>query len=349
MLDDQLSRREKKMIVIDGSTGEGGGQILRSALGLSLVSGKPFQIRNIRANRKKPGLMRQHLTAVQAAAEIGTCKIDGAIIGSTELFFTPDKIKAGNYHFSIGTAGSCTLVFQAILPALLMTDMSSEVVLEGGTHNPMAPPFDFLETTFLPLLGQMGIKIHATLERPGFFPAGGGKLRIAVTPAKELKPFDVCAFSKTSLSAKAVCAQLPGHIAKRELNVIAKKLHLADADLDQIQLEDYGPGNILTIMVRSEQLTETFTGFGQKNRSAEKVASQTVREVTNYLSNRAPVGPYLADQLLIPMALVGSGSFVTGKPTEHTLTNIEVIQKFLEVTFNLKQLDSKRWEIRVQK
>ncbi len=337
------------MIVIDGSAGEGGGQILRSALGLSLVSGKPFQIRNIRANRKKPGLMRQHLTAVQAAAEIGSCNTDGAIIGSTKLFFTPDKIKAGKYHFSIGTAGSCTLVFQAILPALLMTDASSEVVLEGGTHNPMAPPFDFLETTFIPVLSHMGVQIRATLERPGFFPAGGGKMRIAVTPAQELKPFNICEFSKTSLSAKAVCAQLPGHIANRELNVIAKKLHLSDTDLDQIQLEEYGPGNILTIMVRSAQLTETFTGFGQKNRSAEKVASQTVREVTSYLSNKAPVGPYLADQLLIPMALAESGSFVTGKPTEHTLTNIEVIQKFLEVRFNLKQMDSKRWEIRVQK
>lgn len=333
------------MIVIDGSAGEGGGQILRSALGLSLVSGKPFKIHNIRANRKKPGLMRQHLTAVLAAAEIGKGEIQGASIGSTELIFTPGKVSSGYYHFSIGTAGSCTLVFQAILPALLKAAGTTEVVLEGGTHNPMAPPFDFLETTFLPLLARMGAQINAKLERPGFFPAGGGKLRITVTPSDELKALIIDTITDITLSAKAVCAQLPQHIATRELGIVAKKLHLDEANLHQIHMKENGPGNVLTIMVHSKQLTETFTGFGQKNRSAEKVALQTVNEVSGYLKSNAPVGPYLADQLLIPMALSGSGYFITGRPTNHTLTNIEVIQQFLDVTFTVEQIGRHQWKI----
>ncbi len=160
------------MITIDGSYGEGGGQILRTSLALSLVTGKPFSIRNIRAGRKKPGLMRQHLTAVNAAAEIGQAAIEGNRIGSQAFTFEPEMIKPGNFHFAIGSAGSCTLVFQTILPALLTAGEPSEIILEGGTHNPFAPPFDFLEKAFLPVINRMGPKVAAVLEKPGFYPAG---------------------------------------------------------------------------------------------------------------------------------------------------------------------------------
>jgi RNA 3'-terminal phosphate cyclase (ATP) len=338
--------REKKMIKIDGSAGEGGGQILRTALGLSLVTGQSFHIINIRANRKKPGLMRQHLTAVRAAAEIGSALVEGAEIGSGKLVFTPAAIRPGSYHFSIGTAGSCTLVFQTILPALLMADGPSELVLEGGTHNPMAPPFDFLEKTFLPLLHQMGAKVTAILDRPGFYPAGGGRIKITVEPAKALRPIEMLSLSNISFSARAVCAQLPGHICRRELGVVQDKLDISDEKIEQVQLDKYGPGNVLSIFVHSDQLTETFTGFGQKNVSAEKVALRTIKQVKAYIQAASPVGPYLADQLLIPIALAGSGCIKTSRPSNHTLTNIEVIKQFLDIDFKLSQVDDDAWEIK---
>lgn len=333
------------MITIDGSVGEGGGQILRTALGLSLVSGKPFSIQNIRAKRKKPGLMRQHLTAVRAAAEIGSAQVKGDQTGSTELHFTPGEIKAGSYHFAIGTAGSCTLVLQTVLPALLVAGKKSTVTLEGGTHNQMAPPYDFLAASFVPVLNTMGAGIETELERPGFYPAGGGKMMVSVSPEETLKPFHLDTLTDINIRCRAICAQLPYHIGKREVQVIQDKLKLADDCVEVAELDRQGPGNIVSIFVRSAQLTETFIGFGQKHLNAEKVALAAVRQVREYFRADAPVGPYLADQLLIPMALTGGGSFITSKPTNHTLTNIQTIGLFLDANFALEQIAPRQWRI----
>ncbi|MFW2368231.1 MAG: RNA 3'-terminal phosphate cyclase [Desulforhopalus sp.] len=335
------------MIQIDGSIGEGGGQILRTALGLSLVTGRPFHITNIRARRRKPGLMRQHLTAVRAAAEIGNAHLVGDEVCSNYLIFHPVTVQPGAYHFSIGTAGSCTLVMQTVLPALLLADQPSELVIEGGTHNPMAPPFDFLQTTFLPRLVDMGAKVAATLERPGFYPAGGGRVRIEIEPARRLKPLRLETFTHFKISAQVICAQLPEHIGRRELNSVKQKLEVEEQHLEIILIDEHGPGNTLNIFVHSDSLTETFTGFGQKNVRAEKVAKDTVKEVLSYLRASAPVGPYLADQLLIPMALAGSGSFRTTTPSKHTTTNMHVIQQFLDVEFTALQINEKTWEIKL--
>jgi RNA 3'-terminal phosphate cyclase (ATP) len=197
------------MITIDGSYGEGGGQILRTSLALSLVTGKPFSINNIRAGRKKPGLMRQHLTAVNAAAEIGSAAIKGNRIGSQEFTFEPEMIKPGNFHFAIGSAGSCTLVFQTILPALIIAGGPSEIILEGGTHNPFAPPFDFLAKAFLPVINRMGPKVDAVLEKPGFYPAGGGRFKVSINPAG-LNGFDLLERGNIiNKTARAAVANLP--------------------------------------------------------------------------------------------------------------------------------------------
>ena len=182
------------MISIDGSFGEGGGQILRTALGLSLVTGQPFRIEKIRAGRRNPGLLRQHLTAVKAAAKIGQAEIAGVNIGSTQLTFTPGRVAHGDYQFAVGTAGSATLVLQTILPALLVSgdqDQQTQLTIEGGTHNPFAPPFDFLSQAFLPLLERMGVRVEARLERYGFYPAGGGRIEITIKPAKRLEPIEL--------------------------------------------------------------------------------------------------------------------------------------------------------------
>lgn len=333
------------MISIDGSKGEGGGQVLRTALGLSLVTGRSFQIKNIRGKRKKPGLLRQHLTAVLAAAEIGGAVVRGAEIKSDTLQFEPGTIKAGNYHFAIGTAGSCTLVFQAVMPALLKAGGISSITLEGGTHNPFAPSFDYLDVTFFPVLRKMGVNIEAELIRPGFYPAGGGKVRITIDPPNKLSP--VCFEQQAGVRcrANAVCAGLPDHIGRRELATIKKKLQLSEQETELISYSEYGPGNVVSIFVESEGFTETFVGFGQKNVRAERVAGRIVGQVKKYLEVGVLVGPYLADQLLIPLALAGRGHFLTGKPTEHMLTNIEVIHQFLEVDIMVSRMDEKVWRV----
>lgn len=319
------------MIYLDGARGEGGGQVLRTALALSLVTGKAFTINHIRGKRKKPGLMRQHLTAVLAAAEIGRAQVRGAEICSDYLEFIPNSVRPGSYRFAIGTAGSCTLVLQTVLPALLLAQEPSELVVEGGTHNPLAPPFDFLHVTFLPLLQKMGADVRTVLERPGFNPAGGGRMRISITPVAELKVLDLSKRGPVSVTARALSAELPEHIGRRELAVVQEKLNIGDEDVELVQLDGYGPGNSISVFVHSEQLTETFTGFGEKFMRAEKIANRLVRQVKEYIESEAPVGMYLADQLLIPMALAGAGGFRTNRLTLHAVTNMEVIWRFLDI------------------
>lgn len=335
------------MITIDGSAGEGGGQVLRTALGLSLVTGRAFQITNIRGKRKKPGLLRQHLTAVRAAGEIGQAEVSGATMRSVNLSFRPQSVKAGQYHFAIGTAGSCTLVFQAIMPALIMAAGPSQIILEGGTHNPFAPSFDYLKETFFPLLEKQGVEVTAELERPGFYPAGGGKIKVSIERAGPLLPLYLTRHSQVSLKAKAICAELPGHIGLRELKTIQDKLNISEDATELVQYTAYGPGNVVSIYARCEQVTEIFTGFGQKNLRAEKVAARTVGQVRKYLDAGAAVGPYLADQLLVPLALAGEGQFLTSRPTEHTLTNIGVIQHFFDRQITVEQKEEKIWQISV--
>ena len=336
------------MITIDGSYGEGGGQILRTSLALSLVTGKPFAIHNIRAGRKKPGLMRQHLTAVNAAAEIGSAAIKGNRIGSQEFTFEPEMIKPGNFHFAIGSAGSCTLVFQTILPALIIAGGPSEIILEGGTHNPFAPPFDFLEKAFLPVINRMGPKVDAVLEKPGFYPAGGGRFKVSINPAG-LNGFDLLERGNIiNKTARASVANLPVNIANRELQVIREKLDWDRELLKAVEVENsQGPGNILTVEVESDNITEVFTGFGEKGISAEKVAKRAVGSVREYLDFNVPVGRYLADQLLIPMALAGGGKFRTLSPTKHTTTNVEIIKKFLDVEIAVNEYGQNQWEIEI--
>ncbi|MEW5994707.1 MAG: RNA 3'-terminal phosphate cyclase [Candidatus Zixiibacteriota bacterium] len=338
------------MIEIDGSFGEGGGQILRTSLALSLVAGKPFRIVNIRAARKKPGLMHQHLTSVKAAARVGQAQVEGDALGSGELSFAPQLVTPGVYHFDVGTAGSCTLVLQAILPALLIADDESEIILEGGTHNPFAPPFDFLEKAFLPIINRMGPTVKVKLDRPGFFPAGGGKIRVFISPTARLSCIDLIERGQVKRrAARAIVARLPRTIAERELQVVKLALGLDKKCLHAEEVtKSRGPGNVLIIEVESEQLTEVFTGFGERGKRAEAVAEETVLRAKEYLDASLPVGRRLADQLLIPFALAGGGSYRTLSPTDHTTTNIEVIKRFLDVDITATQLDEKRWEVRIR-
>src|SRR5688572_26992248 len=319
-------------VTIDGSEGEGGGQLLRTALSLSLVTGLPFRIERIRAGRRKPGLLRQHLTAVDAAARVGRARVTGAELGSQSLSFEPSEIQPGEYEFAVGTAGSATLVFQTVLPALLRAPAPSRVTVEGGTHNPLAPPFDFLARTLLPILECMGASVDARLERCGFYPAGGGRMTFGIVPCPALRPLTLLHRGSTRVHARGLVASLPESIAKREMSIVRGRLGL-ERHLCRIETVDdcVGPGNVLLIIIEGESITEVVTGFGIKGVSAEKVASDACDEAERYLRSDVPVGGHLADQLLIPMALAGAGSFRTLTPTPHTLTNASVIQRFLEV------------------
>lgn len=329
------------MIRIDGSFGEGGGQILRTSLSLSLATGKAFRIEKVRAGRERPGLLRQHLTAVLAAAEVGGAEVQGATLGSTELTFSPGTIRAGEYRFSVGTAGSGTLVFQTVLPALMLASAPSRIVMEGGTHNNAAPPFDFLARTFLPLLERMGPKVLLQFERYGFYPAGGGRFCADIQPAKALKGLEIGERGEiVSRRSIAVVANLPRHIAQREVETVGKLLNWGpESSSVEESRNSAGPGNIVMIEIGSGEVTEIFSAFGQVGLSAEKVASMAARDAREYLVSRAAAGEHLTDQLLLPIALAGAGSFTAEKINMHALTNMAVIAEFLPVQFKTREED----------
>jgi len=339
------------MITIDGSFGEGGGQILRTSLALALMTGQPVRMEKIRAGRKKPGLLRQHLTAASAAAEIGQAQLTGDQIGSGELTFKPGEIEPGEYRFAVGTAGSATLVLQTVLPALLTASGPSHLTLEGGTHNPWAPPFDFLQKTFIPIINRMEPQVTAILEQPGFYPAGGGLFSVNITPCEKLSVVDMVDRGEIiRRSARAMVSNLPREIAQRELKVVQTKL---GGDPELLHVEEItsarGPGNIVMIEVESEHVTEVFTGFGERGVRAEAVAGKAVDAVRQYLAAEVPVGEYLADQLLLPFALAGGGSFETLSLSRHFHTNAEVLRKFLEIKVSTEQVSKTVHRVEVKK
>ena len=327
------------MITIDGSEGEGGGQVLRNACALSLVTGQPFRITNIRGKREKPGLMRQHLTAIEAACSLGGAECEGLALRSTELCFRPGQVRAGDYHFAVGTAGSTGLVLQTVLMPLLFAEGPSRLVLEGGTHNMMAPPFDFIAHVFLPVLNRMGPKVEARLIRQGFYPRGGGRIEVNMAPAP-LRAIE-CLERGTlqEVSATALLAGLPFEIAERELKTA--RACLPDWPEEAFQLrqlpEELGPGNALLLEARFEEVSEIVTGFGKLGVSAESLAKTAAHRMAGFLASTAFAGPYLADQLLLPFALAGGGAFTTVKPSQHARTAADIIALFTGNRFTFDQ------------
>lgn len=337
------------MLVIDGSVGEGGGQILRTSLALSLITQTPIKIINIRPRRSRPGLMRQHLAAVRAAVQIGRAEVTGAEVGAKELTFRPTTVAPGEYTFAVGTAGSATLVLQAILPALLRASAPSRITLEGGTHNPQAPPYDFLARSYLPLVRRMGVSVTSTIEASGFYPAGGGRFHVSVTPEPSLKRLDLLERGAiVHRRVVAMIANLPTQIALRELETASRLLGWERPCFRTEVVKDTpGPGNIVTIEIESEHVTEVCTGFGEKGVRAEEVAEKAVREALTYIESGVPVGEHLADQLVLPMALAGAGSFRTMPLSLHTTTHIELLQQVLGARIRAEPVSEKVWHVEV--
>jgi RNA 3'-terminal phosphate cyclase (ATP) len=337
------------MIAIDGSEGEGGGQILRTSLALSLVRGQPFRMGRIRARRQKPGLLRQHLAAVEAARTVGCAEVRGATLSSQVLEFRPGPVTPGNYRFAVGTAGSATLVLQTLFPSLLTASGPSTLTLEGGTHNPLAPSFDFLAKCFMPLIHRMGPTVGLELKRPGFFPAGGGQFHARVQPATKLSSIDLLERgSIRSRRARIWTSKLPEHVAERELAVVREELKWrADECSVENVLHPLGPGNAVVLEIEAEHVTAVFTGFGERGRPAEEVAKSAVETAKAWLEANVPVDEHLADQLLLPMALAGGGSFQTTKPSLHTTTNAEIIRRFLPVPIHIEPESELVWRVTV--
>lgn len=345
----KVSGVAKTYIEIDGAQGEGGGQVLRTALSLSACRGLPVHIYNIRRGRQNPGLMRQHLACVKALAEVCGAQVSGASIGSQAIRFIPGVIKAGEYRFSVGSAGSTTLVFQTVLPALLLAGQPSRLVLNGGTHNPLAPSYDFIGQTFLPVLRQMGCGFEIALKRYGFYPVGAGEWSVTIIPPERFLALDLQSRGPLH-KARAYClgAGIPGHIMVREKERLLRRLKWADDAISIGQVESLGPGNCVLIQADYAHVSEVIESHGALGVRAEKVADTAVDLLRRYEADGAPVGHHLADQLLLPLCLGAGGTFVTGPLSDHCKTNIDVIRHMLGIAIRIEDLEPKKqWRIQI--
>ncbi|ESP92475.1 MULTISPECIES: RNA 3'-terminal phosphate cyclase [Pseudoalteromonas] len=341
----------KKTIIIDGSKGEGGGQVLRTALSLSMLHNQPIEIRNIRAGRKKPGLMRQHLTCVLAAKQISSAAVEGAELNSQCIKFTPNAVEPGEYEFKIGTAGSTVLVCQTILLPLVLAGKASSVKLHGGTHNGMSPSLTFFEQSFLPALQTMGVACQVKTTKLGFFPAGGGCWQIDINPTDTLSP---CLFEQSGAEleqqqshckAMSIVAGVKNSVAKREIEEAKKRLGWNAPFTEILNCAAHGQGNSFHLSVGHQNQVAMFEQMGELGLSAEKVAGRTVTALKAYLNSGAAIEEHLADQLLLPMVLAGKGSFTTTQLSSHTTTNIDVISQITGTCIKTQQLNDKLWKV----
>jgi len=334
--------RDAATVQIDGSSGEGGGQILRTSLALAMLTGRPLEMSRIRAGRAKPGLRRQHLACVEAAARLCHAEVRGAAVGSQELAFRPGVITGGVLDIDIGSAGSTTLVVQTLLVPAIAAGVALRAVIRGGTHNPLAPPFEFLERVWLPHLRAMGARVALALDRHGFAPGeprgrdGHGQITLTVEAGGALRPIEIVdAGPITSRHATAILSRLPTHVSEREHAVVQARLGLSAAECEVRDVPSAGPANLLLVEVERAAGRELVSAFGEKGLRAERVAEQACDEIAAFLAAGVPVGVHLADQLLLPLAVAGGGRFRTLPLSRHATTNIATIQAFLDVAIEV--------------
>ena len=327
------------MIEINGENG--GGQILRSALSLSMITGQGFRMKNIRGKRSKPGLMRQHLTCVKAAAEISSAELNkgnGAEMHDEELQFLPGKVNAGEYVFRIGSAGSTTLLFQTLLPALMFAGDVSSIEIHGGTHNPMAPTADFIKQAFLPQIKKMGAEVSFECLKYGFAPSGSGCIKAKINPVKRLKRISLLERGEViSRKAQCILSNVSKSVGERELSAIQSALAWGDEELElKVENDVDGAGNVLSLEEVYDNVVIHASCCGMKAKSAERVARDAMKHYLTFVNSSAAVDGKLADQLLLPMALSGLGGFSTIAMTNHIRTNVDLIKKFCDVEFDFK-------------
>lgn len=329
------------LISIDGTLG--GGQILRSALALAMVTGRGFRITDIRGRRRRPGLLRQHLTCVRAAAALCGAQVEQATLGSTALCFRPGPLTGGELDIAVGSAGSAMLVLQAVAPALLCAPRATTLQLSGGTHNPAAPSFSFVARSWAPALAEMGAGIESHLDRHGFFPAGGGRARFVVAPWSSPRPFVATQAPRAlQLSVEILVSQLPKHVGNIEREAILEELSEElpgppDVRIRRIR-DSPGPGNVVSLRATdSTGRCIQFVDHGRRGRPAREVVAQVVERWRQWRDRAVPIDEHLADQLLLPMALGAGGRFLTTAPTDHTRSNAALIARFLDVELELRE------------
>jgi RNA 3'-terminal phosphate cyclase (ATP) len=334
-VDAAVNRKKTEMIEIDGAIGEGGGQVLRSSLTMSMMTGQDLRIANIRAKRKKPGLRPQHLVSLQASAEICGGSVEGDTIGSTEITFFPGEIKAGKYHFDIGTAGSTSLVLQTLLLPLCKVNKPSTVTIRGGTHVPWSPCFHYLDLHYLPFLWQMGLDVHLRMERAGFYPRGGGQIRAVIEPGTKISPLTLLKRGRLrEIRGLSAVANLTRNIATRQRRQVIGRLGRR-FPLNDIRIADFqaaSPGSVILLLADFEFSQVCYFSLGKKGLSADKVADKAIGEFEAFFATDGVIDQYLADQMLLPLAFgAGPSEFHTCQITQHLVTNAAVIQAFLAV------------------
>ena len=343
------------MLELDGSYGEGGGQILRTALSFSCLTHTPFRIGNIRRGRRRPGLMPQHLAAVQAARSISGAAVHGAEPGSTEITFAPGPVRGGEFEITIGTAGSVTLVLQTLFLPLLRADRPSRVTLTGGTHVPSSPSYHYLAQVFAPLLLRLGGEVRLTINSYGFYPRGGGNICAEIAPCREFLPLTLAAPGKLRrISGCSGVGNLPPGIADRQR--AAAQAALADRLGDSVRpaaiglLDAPGPGQgtFLFLRAETESIPAGFTSLGARGKRAETVGSEAAEELSAHLATGAALDPHLADQVIPFLALSPEkSSFTTSRITRHLLTNLWVINLFRPLDFQVTGEEGKPGEVTI--
>jgi RNA 3'-terminal phosphate cyclase (ATP) len=336
-----------EFVELDGSLGEGGGQILRSSMTLSLLTGKPFRLHNIRAGRPKPGLRPQHLMSIRAAATIGHAQALGEgsadllsdkdqwiSLRNSELSFMPGEVEAGSYRFDIGTAGSTSLVLQTILlPLALRGRAPSDVIFTGGTHVTASPCFDFLQKTWVGYHRLFGLSMILSMRRAGFYPRGGGEVHAHVEPITRIEAAQIPESSNVTapVTGFAAVAQLEESIARRMVRKAASQLKRAKIPSDlSVQHWPGGPGTGIVLVFSGGIVPTLFFGLGELHKRAEKVATEAVNELLAHIATGAPVDPHSADQILLPLVFAdGPSIYYTSRVTQHLLTNIQVVRQFV--------------------
>lgn len=327
------------MVIIDGSKGEGGGQILRTSLSLAALTGRPFKLINIRANRSKPGLRPQHLTAVHAAAAICQAALVGAEINSPTLEFHPQaKPQGGSYTFDVqdaaekGSAGAVTLIFQTLLWPLLFARQPSYISLHGGTHVPFSPPFHYMQNVSTRGYRSFGVKVVLGLVDWGWMPQGNGQMTAEIEPMAKLSAVKFRHQPVETVQGLAAVTNLPGHIphrmSRRAYNLL-EEAGFASA-VQAFRGTSHAPGAGIFLWLQTGQAG--FSALGRKGLPAQNVAEQAVGDMIDFARSEAAVDYHLADQLLIPMALAhGTSVYTTNELTQHTLTNADILRQWLDV------------------
>jgi len=333
--------KQRNEVIIDGRYGEGGGQILRTALTLSALFKVPVHINHIRGNRKKPGLKPQHLTAVNALTTITGARVEGAEVDSRELVFEPGEIRGGDYCFHIGTAGSTGLAIQTMIPVLLFGKTPSQIQITGGTHVPWSPSFHYLEAVFLPALRKMGGEVSLEIDRWGWYPKGGGMVRAFIRNRQGLKAVNLTNRGKLlDLHLLSAVSNLPLRIAERQRDQALIRIEYLGLQ-PTVSIENAlspGQGTVLFLTARFEGSVGGFTSLGRKGERAEEVADDACNEFVKFLDSKGVVDIHLADQLVLYMALArGRSTLITERITDHLLTNIWVIEQFLPLTFDVEE------------